>query len=206
MFVFIKIMCLNQSSRYSWVEYIINPASTWASEGETYQLLHLLYCLRSCIDCSYYTESIRLSVIPFHFQSSLLATDEKYPHIVYVDQQATDSAYNKSPSIVGDQTTYLEGMLKFLFLQCCLTIGKVILFLVNLIAVLQYFIRMLCFLFYYCFSFLSWPRITLDTGKRAIFLTWCCLTENPKNLFLWKKYTFCGKRKLNNKAERGWSK
>lgn len=45
----------------------------------------------------------------FYFQSNLVI-DEKYPHIVYVEQETMDDIHRKESSVVGGQTMDLEGL------------------------------------------------------------------------------------------------
>jgi hypothetical protein len=46
----------------------------------------------------------------FYFQSNLLVIDEKYPHIVYVEQETMDDIHRKESLVVGGQTMDLEGL------------------------------------------------------------------------------------------------
>lgn len=54
----------------------------------------------------------------FSFQSNLLGTDERYPHIVYVDREPMNNIHNKDSLAVGDQKTDLEGLYNFPLSQC----------------------------------------------------------------------------------------
>ncbi|KAJ0031503.1 hypothetical protein Pint_14209 [Pistacia integerrima] len=46
-------------------------------------------------------------------KSNLLMTDEKYPHIVHIEQATVDNNNNKALSVVGEKPIDLEGMLNF---------------------------------------------------------------------------------------------
>ncbi|XWS70919.1 hypothetical protein CRYUN_Cryun03dG0091800 [Craigia yunnanensis] len=46
-------------------------------------------------------------------KSNLLVIDEKYPHVVYVERETTNTMQNKASSIAGAQTSDVEGLLSF---------------------------------------------------------------------------------------------
>lgn len=51
-------------------------------------------------------------------------TDEKYPHIVHIEQATVDSKNNKALSVVGEKPIDLEGMLNFFRLSFGESLGK----------------------------------------------------------------------------------
>lgn len=52
-----------------------------------------------------------INFLPFHFQSSLLVKDERYPHIVYVEKETSEKFQRRASSLVTDKRIDLEGLL-----------------------------------------------------------------------------------------------
>lgn len=111
------IFILNSSLRCCWMENIVNPSSEWTSEG-WYSVDWSALCVLRVLTCLICIMCVRVLICScmckwFLFlllQSNLQIKDQKYPHIVNVEQETALDFNHKVSSLERKKMADLEGL------------------------------------------------------------------------------------------------